>query len=161
MKNVSSRSPRPEPEITIGALAKRAGVAVSAIRFYEEKGLINATRTAAGHRRYRREEIRKLSFVRIAQELGFPLTRIAEEMARLPTGKAPTRRDWERISKGFADEIDDRISRLSRLRDTLDGCIGCGCLSLKACALYNPGDRARARGPGARHIIDGKTDPSA
>lgn len=140
-------------ELTIGDLARRTGLAVSAIRFYETHGLVAPLRTGAGHRRYRRADIRRLSFVKIAQELGFPLAEIAAELARLPANRAPTRADWTRIGRSFRRRIDARIARLTRLGDTLDGCIGCGCLSLQRCRLYNPGDEAGERGPGPRYLM--------
>ena len=140
--------------LTIGDLSARTGVAVSAIRFYEERGLVTPHRTAAGHRRYLRSDIRRISFVKIAQELGFPLARITTQLARLPQNRTPTRADWTRISRGFREDIDERIAGLTRLRDTLDGCIGCGCLSLKRCALYNKRDWAGEDGPGPRFLMD-------
>ncbi len=139
--------------LTIGDLADRTGLAVSAIRFYETKGLVSPLRNAGGHRRYDRSDIRKLSFVMIAQELGFPLSRIATLLGTLPDGRPPTRSDWTRMSKEFRTEIDDRIAGLERLRDTLDGCIGCGCLSLDRCALHNPADQARKKGAGPRYLM--------
>ncbi len=142
-------------QFTVGAIASRTGLAVSAIHFYETCGLVSPTRTSAGHRRYHRADIRKLSFVKIAQELGFPLAEIASHMARLPENRAPNKADWSRISKGFRKDIDLRIERLQRLRDKLDGCIGCGCLSLRHCALYNQDDKARQAGPGARYLVEG------
>lgn len=139
--------------LTIGDLADRTGLSVSAIRFYETKGLVTPARNAGGHRRYDRSDIRRLSFVMIAQDLGFSLSDIAAVMADLPSGRSPTRADWTRISKAFRADIDARIAGLVRLRDTLDGCIGCGCLSLRRCALYNPGDRARRLGTGPRYLM--------
>ena len=139
--------------LTIGDLSGRTGLAVSAIRFYETHGLVTPLRNAAGHRRYDRADIRKLSFVLIAQQLGFPLARIATHLTALPADKAPDRADWARISTAFRAEIDTRISALTDLRDKLDGCIGCGCLSLDRCALYNPADRAAAKGTGPRYLL--------
>lgn len=139
--------------LTIGDLAKRTGLAVSAIRFYETHGIVSPVRNAGGHRRYGRHDIRRLSFVMAAQQLGFPLAEIAPHLADLPAHKAPTKADWTRISRQFATKIDERIARLQRLRDTLDGCIGCGCLSLKACRLYNPDDIKGADGPGPRNLL--------
>jgi MerR family redox-sensitive transcriptional activator SoxR len=141
-------------ELAIGDLARRTGLAVSAIHYYETCGLVSPQRTASGHRRYRRSDIRKLSFVKIAQELGFSLSDIAFQLALLPDKRAPTRSDWKRISKSFRNDIDLRIERLVRLRDNLDDCIGCGCLSLKRCALYNPDDKARQLGTGARYLSE-------
>jgi MerR family redox-sensitive transcriptional activator SoxR len=141
--------------LPIGRIAERTGMAVSAIRFYEAEGLVRPIRTAAGQRQFRRSDIRRLSFVKIAQELGFSLAEIREEMVKLPEGRTPTKADWERISRRFRTVLDERIDRLQRTRDKLDGCIGCGCLSLKSCALYNPDDAKGARGAGPRNIIDG------
>ncbi len=140
--------------LTIGDLAERTGLAVSAIRFYETHGIVQPVRNAGGHRRYGRADIRRLSFAMIAQRLGFSLTEIAGQMAHLPAHKAPTKADWARISQAFRADIDGRIAMLERLRDKLDGCIGCGCLSLEACALWNPGDRRATNGPGPRGVID-------
>lgn len=141
--------------LSIGDLARRTGLAVSAIRFYEEKGLVDPIRTSGGQRRFLRADIRRLSFVLIAQQLGLTIGEIGEQLAKLPQGRAPTQRDWTRISKAVRGTIDKRIAELERTRDRLDGCIGCGCLSLKKCALYNPDDRAGLKGPGPRHLIDG------
>ena len=139
--------------LTIGDLARRTGLSVSAIRFYEEKGLIQPHRSRGTQRRFLRSDIRRLSFALIAQRLGFTLDRIATEMAQLPQGRAPTQADWARISGGFKAALDERIGVLERMRDTLDGCIGCGCLSLDRCALYNPADRLAAEGPGPRLVL--------
>jgi MerR family redox-sensitive transcriptional activator SoxR len=140
--------------LPIGRIADRTGMAVSAIRYYEAEGLVQPIRTAAGQRQFRRSDIRRLSFVKIAQELGFSLGEIREEMAKLPEGRTPTKADWQKISRRFREVLDARIDRLQRTRDKLDGCIGCGCLSLKSCALYNPDDEKAARGAGPRNIID-------
>ncbi|SLN14054.1 redox-sensitive transcriptional activator SoxR [Roseisalinus antarcticus] len=140
--------------LTIGDLAARTGLAVSAIRFYETHGIVKPVRNAGGHRRYGRADIRRLSFAMIAQRLGFPLSEIAAHLTALPDHRAPSRADWTRISDGFRSQIDARIGELERLRDKLDGCIGCGCLSLASCALYNPEDRVAARGPGPRLVLD-------
>lgn len=139
--------------LTIGDLAERTGLAVSAIRFYETHGIVAPVRNTGGHRRYGRADIRRLSFVMAAQALGFPLAEIAGHMAHLPVHKAPTKADWTRISRGFRQDIDARIAALERLRDRLDGCIGCGCLSLKTCALHNPGDIKGREGPGPRNLM--------
>lgn len=139
--------------LAIGDLARRTGLAVSAIRYYEELGLIAPLRNAGGHRRYDRADIRRLSFILIAQGLGFPLARIHDAMAALPEGRPPSRDDWTRLSHDFRADIDARIAALEALRDKLDGCIGCGCLSLDRCALYNAGDRAARRGPGPRYLM--------
>lgn len=139
--------------LAIGDLADRTGLAVSAIRFYETKGLIAPLRNASGHRRYDRSDIRRLSFVKIAQELGFPLSRIAKVLDRFPPGKALSKADWTMVSKEFRRDLEDRISRLEGLRDSLNSCIGCGCLSLKSCHLYNADDSARRHGPGPRYLM--------
>ena len=139
--------------LTIGDLSRRTGLAVSAIRFYETHGIVQPLRNAGGHRRYARADIRRLSFVMVAQRLGFPLAEIAAHMAHLPAHKAPTKSDWTRISRGFRRDIDARIDALTALRDKLDGCIGCGCLSLKSCTLYNPDDMRAAEGPGPRNLM--------
>ena len=140
-------------QLTIGDLARRTGLAVSAIRFYETHGIVHPVRNAGGHRRYGRADIRRLSFVMAAQRLGFPLADIASHMAHLPDHKAPTKADWSRISRRMRKDIDARIAALETLRDTLDGCIGCGCLSLKSCALYNPADVQGRDGPGPRKLM--------
>lgn len=139
--------------LSIGEIAARTGLAVSAIRYYEEEGLIAPWRNAAGRRRFQRADIRRLSFVMIAQQFGFTLPQIRVELDRLPRHRAPTKADWARISRTFRSGLDTRIARLEKLRDTLDGCIGCGCLSLDACALYNPKDRAAERGTGPRYLL--------
>jgi len=138
--------------LTIGDLAARTGLAVSAIRFYETHDIVAPVRNAGGHRRYGRHDIRRLSFVMAAQRLGFGLSDIAKHLAHLPAHKAPSKADWTRIAGDFAVEIDARIAALETLRDTLDGCIGCGCLSLDACALYNPADILGQDGTGPRKL---------
>ncbi|MEO0380885.1 MAG: redox-sensitive transcriptional activator SoxR [Pseudomonadota bacterium] len=143
----------PSEGLSIGEIAARTGLAVSAIRYYEEEGLIAPWRNSAGRRRFQRSDIRRLSFVMIAQQFGFTLPQIRVELDRLPRHRAPTKADWTRISETFRDGLNTRIARLEKLRDTLDGCIGCGCLSLEACALYNPQDRAAARGTGPRYLL--------
>jgi len=143
-------------DLTIGAVAQRTGLAVSAIRYYETEGLVAPVKNGSGHRRYDPSDIRKLSFVMIAQELGVSLKDIAQLIAKLPDHRAPTRKDWQKISRVFRAELDARIAKAERLRDTLDGCIGCGCLSLQRCKLYNPKDKARKFGPGPRFVLDGQ-----
>jgi MerR family redox-sensitive transcriptional activator SoxR len=140
--------------IPIGEIAARTGLAVSAIRFYEEKGLVHPIRTSGRQRRFLRSDIRRLSFILIAQQLGLSIGEIAEQLTKLPDGRTPTAKDWRRISNGIRAILDARIAELQRTRDRLDGCIGCGCLSLKKCQLYNPEDRAGLKGPGPRHLID-------
>ncbi len=143
-------------EISIGTLARRTGLAVSAIRYYETLGLVRPARNAGGQRRYKRSDIRLLSFVMITQQLGFPLARIGALLGGLPEGRVPNARDWARMSAVFRDDLDRRIGELEMLRDKLDGCIGCGCLSLKRCALYNKDDAARRKGPGPRYLMGDK-----
>ncbi|MEP5727860.1 MAG: redox-sensitive transcriptional activator SoxR [Sulfitobacter sp.] len=139
--------------LSIGALAKRTGLAVSAIRYYEAQGLIKPWRNTGGQRRFERADLRRLSFVMIAQQFGFTLPQIKAELDRLPGGRTPTKADWSKISAGFRAALDARITTLTKLRDNLDGCIGCGCLSLEACALYNPTDRAADKGQGPRYLM--------
>lgn len=140
--------------IPIGVLARRTGLAVSAIRFYEEKGLIAPQRTGGNQRRFLRSDIRRLSFVMIAQRMGFTLPEIERAMAQLPQGRSPSLSDWQRISRSLRGEIDARIKLLTRTRAKLDECIGCGCLSLQRCKLYNRDDRAAAAGPGPRFVLE-------
>jgi MerR family transcriptional regulator, redox-sensitive transcriptional activator SoxR len=154
---------KPGDVLSIGDLAARTGLSVSAIRFYETRGLVTPHRNAGRHRRYLRSDIRRLSFVLICQRLGLPLEDIRARMAELPAGRTPTARDWERISGAVRDHLEARIAALTRLRTNLDGCIGCGCLSLKKCALYNPEDRLAVRGAGPQLVFpDGpiQTPPS-
>ncbi len=139
--------------LSIGDMARRTGLAVSAIRFYETHGILAPLRNAGGHRRYARADIRRLSFVMAAQKLGFPLSEIAMHLAHLPPDRALTREDWARISEEFRSRIDARIGALLRLRDRLDGCIQCGCLSLDRCALHNPDDVAAQKGPGPHRLL--------
>lgn len=138
--------------MSIGQLARRAGVAASALRFYEAEGLIAGSRSAGGHRQYPRHVLRRVAFIRAAQVVGLTLPQIRAALATLPEGRTPTKADWARLSAGWAPLLDARIAALQRLRGKLTGCIGCGCLSLKACALYNPDDIEGADGPGARLI---------
>ncbi len=139
--------------IPIGVLASRTGLAVSAIRFYEEKGLIQAMRTMGNQRRFLRSDIRRLSFILIAQKLGLGLSEIEVELAKLPQGRTPTQSDWQRISRSLRTEIDAKIQLLTRTRAKLEECIGCGCLSLTRCQLYNRDDRAGSAGPGPRYVL--------
>lgn len=138
--------------LSIGEFAARAGVSVATLRFYEERGLVHSTRNAGNQRRYLRAELRRVAFVKAAQHVGLTLGEIEQEMATLPDGRVPTRADWTRLSRSWRPRLDARIAELQRLRDGLDGCIGCGCLSLRSCVLYNPGDRAGLDGSGARYI---------
>ena len=140
--------------IPIGVLAQRTGLAVSAIRYYEDRGLIASVRTGGNQRRFLRSDIRRLGFVQIAQKLGLGLAEIERELAALPNGRVPNVLDWQRISRSLRKEIDSRIQLLTRTRNKLDECIGCGCLSLERCQLYNKEDRASAAGPGPRYVLD-------
>ena len=140
--------------ITIGQLAARTGVAVSAIRFYEDKGLLQALRTGGNQRRFLRSDIRRVSFILIAQKLGLALAEIETQLAKLPQGRAPTLSDWQQISRRMRFEIDQRINLLTRTRNQLDQCIGCGCLSLQKCQLYNKDDRMGARGTGPLLVLN-------
>ena len=139
--------------LPIGEIARRTGIAVSAIRYYEEKGLIEPVRTGGNQRRFLRSDIRRLSFILIAQQLGLTLEEIDAVMRELPHGRTPTARDWRSISAAIRERVEARIAALERMRDTLDGCIGCGCLSLEKCAIYNPDDRLGEKGPGPRQIV--------
>jgi MerR family redox-sensitive transcriptional activator SoxR len=139
--------------LTIGEVAARAGVATSALRFYEANGLIHAERTLSGHRRFHREVLRRVAVIQVAQRVGLSLEEIRAALATLPDSRTPTAADWERLSRGWRARLDEEIVALVRVRDQLSSCIGCGCLSLRACALYNPDDRASARGPGARYLL--------
>ncbi|MBX7450020.1 redox-sensitive transcriptional activator SoxR [Mycobacterium sp. G7A2] len=136
-------------ELTPGEMALRSGVAVSALHFYEREGLITSRRTSGNQRRYSRDMLRRVAFIRMSQRLGIPLARIREAMATLPADRTPTSKDWARLSAAWRADLDERIVHLQRLRDNLAGCIGCGCLSLKVCALANPGDALAEEGPGA------------
>ena len=140
------------PELTIGEVARRAGVAASALRYYEEEGLIAALRPAGGRRRYPRSVLRRLAFVRAAQNVGLTLDEIRTALATLPEGRSPTKADWTRLSRTWRARLDEQIAGLEALRDGLTTCIGCGCQSLRDCALMNRDDRASARGPGARYL---------
>lgn len=144
--------------MSIGDLAARTGVSVSAIRYYEGRGLVRGFRSAGGQRRFLRSDIRRLSFIRIAQLLGLSIERIEQELARLPEGRTPTQGDWAKISASLRAMLDEKIAALVRTRDLLDGCIGCGCLSLKRCALYNPQDRAARFGAGPRFVLGDRPD---
>ncbi|MGL6043239.1 MAG: redox-sensitive transcriptional activator SoxR [Sandaracinobacteroides sp.] len=147
--------------LSIGELASRTGLSVSAIRFYEANGLISPVRTTGGQRRFPRSDIRLLSFAMIAQQLGLSLAEIRAELATLPAGRAPTGADWEAISRRIRARLDTRIRFLERTRELLDGCIGCGCLSLERCALYNPQDRASRAGPGPRYLLGNRAEEFA
>ena len=143
--------------LPIGEVARRSGVASSALRFYEERGLISSEREGSGHRRYPRPVLRRIAFIVFAQRIGLTLEEIGVELAKLPPHHAPTRNDWARLSSTWTSRIDDRIAELERLKRGLTECIGCGCLSLDRCRLANPGDRAAALGPGPRYWIGERT----
>lgn len=144
--------------LPIGEVAARSGVAPSALRFYESLGLIQTERTAGGHRLYPRYQLRRVAFIRVAQRLGLTLDEVAEALATLPPDRAPTKTQWARLSRSWRQRLDDRIARLEALRDDLSGCIGCGCLSLMRCRLYNPEDVASTRGPSARYLLGDDPD---
>jgi MerR family transcriptional regulator, redox-sensitive transcriptional activator SoxR len=146
--------------LTISEVSRRSGVAASALRFYEQRGLITSERAGSGHRRYQRPVLRRIAFIVFAQRIGLTLEEIGAELAKLPPDRAPTRRDWSRLSSKWTARIDERIAELERLRAGLTECIGCGCLSLDRCRLANPGDRAAARGPGPRYWV-GDPRPAA
>ncbi|MBA1431723.1 redox-sensitive transcriptional activator SoxR [Pseudomonas fluorescens] len=137
-------------ELTVGQLAARSGVAVTALHFYETKGLIKSNRNAGNQRRYPRDVLRRVVVIKIAQRLGIPLATIGEALQALPDGRTPTAKDWARLSARWREDLDERINKLSQLRDKLNGCIGCGCLSMEACPLRNQGDQLGERGPGAQ-----------
>ena len=139
--------------LTVGELAERGGVAVSALHYYESRGLIQSQRSSGNQRRYSKATLRRVAFIRAAQQLGVSLAEIGEALACLPQQRTPTKADWARLSSGWRSQLDARILALQALRDRLDGCIGCGCLSLKACALYNPQDACAAQGSGAQRLL--------
>ena len=141
--------------LTIGEVARRSGVAASALRYYEERGLIRSVREGKGHRRYARAVLRRIAFIVFAQRIGLSLEEIGAELSKLPEAKAPSKRDWARISKGWTARIDRRIADLERMRDGLTQCIGCGCLSLDACQWSNPADKVGRQGPGPRFWVGG------
>jgi len=144
----------PKPQyLSIGEAARRSGVATSTLRFYEARGLISAQRVHGNHRRFHRAMLRRIAIIRVAQKLGLSLDEIAQALAGLPRGRTPTRRDWARLSASWGRQLERRITELQNLRDRLAGCIGCGCLSLDNCALYNAGDEAAERGSGPRFLL--------
>lgn len=144
--------------LSIGFVAERTGLSVSAIRYYEEQGLVRPDRNAGGRRAFQRSDIRRLSFVLIAQNLGFSIAEIRDALAALPDARTPTKADWTRISDAFGQILDARIAQMKALRRNLDGCIGCGCLSLDRCKLYNPEDRAAQLGKGPRYVLGDKPE---
>ncbi|GAB1644018.1 redox-sensitive transcriptional activator SoxR [Krasilnikovia sp. MM14-A1259] len=139
--------------LTIGEMAARSGLAPSALRYYEREGLIRSTRTGGNQRRYLRAELRRVSFIRIAQQVGVSLDEIRAALASLPQNRTPTKADWARLSARWRRRLDERIALMERLRDQLSGCIGCGCLSLQRCKLVNPGDLLADQGPGPRKLL--------
>lgn len=140
-------------ELTVGQLAARSGVTVSALHFFERQGLITSTRTGGNQRRYRRDALRRVAFIRIAQRVGIPLKQVAEVLALLPDGRTPTQEDWAQVSLCWQAELDRRITHLQQLRDEFTGCIGCGCMSLAACPMVNPDDRLAREGSGPRRLL--------
>lgn len=146
------------PTLSVGEVARRAGVSVSALHFYEAKGLISSDRTSGNQRRYARAVLRRVAFIRVAQRVGIALGEIAAALATLPPTAAPSRADWARLSAAWRAELDQRIKQLKKLRDTLDDCIGCGCLSIDCCRLRNPYDELARQGPGARRLWVSRTE---
>lgn len=142
-----------DPLVSIGFMAKRTGVAVSAIRYYESQQLIPAVRSASGQRLFPRSAIRRVSFILISQQLGYSLEQIKTILSQLPDNRTPTRADWDKLARSFSRDINNKINQLQNLRDSLSGCIGCGCLSLQRCKLYNPDDKINQRGAGARFLL--------
>ncbi len=142
------------PTLSIGEMVERSGVAHSALRFYEAEGLLHTERTDGGQRRYHRDQLRRVAFIRIAQQVGLSLDAIRDALGDLPEQRTPTARDWAKLSRTWRPMLDDRIAELERMRDQLDSCIGCGCLSLQSCGLYNQADEAAELGPGPRWIIE-------
>ena len=141
-------------DLTIGAVSERTGVATSALRFYEAEGLLRSRRTDGGQRRFSRDVLRRVSFIRVAQQVGLSLDEIREALTSLPEHRTPTEKDWGRLARSWQPRLDAQIALLERLRDKLDGCIGCGCLSLRHCQLFNPDDQAAERGPGPRYVLE-------
>jgi len=153
---VAGQAPK---QLTVGQVAARSGVAVSAIHFYEAKGLIKGSRTAGNQRRYQREVLRRVAIIKVAQRVGIPLAAIRSALSSLPKERTPTAKDWASLSARWQAQLDDRIARLTKLRNQLGSCIGCGCLSLEACPLYNPDDMLAKQGPGPR-LLEPDTQPS-
>ncbi|WP_405101556.1 redox-sensitive transcriptional activator SoxR [Micromonospora sp. NBC_01412] len=143
-----------QPELTVGQLASRSGVSVSALHFYERQGLISSRRTTGNQRRYPRDALRRVALVRIAQRVGVPLAKVAEVLALLPDGRTPTRQDWRRMTECWQSDLDARLRQLQQLRDDFADCVGCGCMSLDRCPVINPMDRLGADGPGPRRLIE-------
>ena len=147
----------PTDLLTVGEVSRRSGFAASALRYYERLGLIGAARTSGGQRRYQRSVLRRLAFIRAARNVGLSLEEVAAALAQRPGGRTPTKADWTRLSRGWRRRLDEQIAALEKLRNGLDSCIGCGCLSLRRCAFSNPGDYAAAAGPGAAYLPDALT----
>jgi MerR family redox-sensitive transcriptional activator SoxR len=147
-------------DFSVGEMARRSGVAVSALHFYESKGLIRSRRTAGNQRRYARDMLRRVSVIKAAQRIGMPLADIAAALRALPDSRTPTARDWDRMARAWKDDLNDRIARMELLRDRLSGCIGCGCLSMKRCPLVNPADTLAECGDGPRYLAPGTRYPS-
>ena len=141
--------------LSVGELAARSGIAVSAVHFYERKGLIAGWRTSGNQRRYDRAALRRIAIVKVAQQLGIPLAEIKKRLESLPADRSPAKTDWARLAASWSADLDSRIVQLEKLRDNLDGCIGCGCLSMEACPLRNPADAAAREGPGPRYLAAG------
>lgn len=158
MNKSAQREAGGESRISIGDLVRRSGVAASALRFYEEQGLLASLRSDSGRRHYARSDLRRLAFIRAAQAIGLSLEQIRTALAELPDGRTPNVADWARLSSGWRPILDQRIAELTRLRDSLSSCIGCGCLSLSKCALYNPSDGAARAGAGARYLLGDKPE---
>ncbi|KOG55656.1 redox-sensitive transcriptional activator SoxR [Streptomyces varsoviensis] len=140
-------------ELTVGELSERSGVPASALRFYERQELINSRRTSGNQRRYTRDTLRRVAFIRVSQRLGIPLAAIRDALAMLPENRTPTREDWARVSECWRQDLTDRIEQMTKLRDHLTDCIGCGCLTIDRCVLTNPADQLQAEGPGPRRLI--------
>lgn len=147
-------------ELSVGEVARRSGVAISALHFYEAEGLIRSERNGAGHRRYGRDVLRRIAIIRVAQSVGLSLSEIAAAFTRLPKERTPSASDWTHLSQGWRDGLSARINQLTQLRDNLDGCIGCGCLSLETCPLWNEDDRLAKRGPGPQRMLDAGPSPA-
>ena len=159
MSDAALSEPCQSDWLAIGAFARRAGVSASTLRYYETQGLMSGGRSESGRRRYPRAALRRVAFIRVAQQVGLTLEQIAAALATLPDARTPTPADWARLSATWRPQLDARIAALTRLRDQLDSCIGCGCLSLQRCALYNAGDQAAASGSGARFLAPDSAGP--
>lgn len=157
---MSGEPTRDRGELTVGELAARSGVSISALHFYERQGLITSRRTVGNQRRYRRDTLRRVALIRVAQRVGIPLADVGAALAALPEGRAPTRRDWQRLSRRWQAELDQRIQHLQQLRDNFTDCIGCGCLSLDRCLLANPQDTLSRQGPGPRRLLTDRNQPT-